>query len=726
MTNNNASSSHSRNPLEELPLDSFTRPPSASSSASASRTTPSSTSSLFSSGSRSATGSSTGSMRIVHLPLSSPAQDGSSSRTVRPAGLQTSPSARRWPTTAHRHAQGSSLSVLQTLTPGRLHSGTLHSSPLNPRALGNPTPLAEGRRRARQAMMEEGDAGRMMDVEEEVEEDRTVRRRSVDSLRDRDRAMMPPPEVPISTLTDRSLTPEASPARRLFVAPNTDTPPRTVTTARSGSLQPSPPLPPNTAASASPFIDTEEPRDGKGKTKPCARTSTGRASPYPPAVTEAVVGGDRTATGEEVAKKVRVEGKDVKGKKKQSLHVEDDDAATSSSTEEEERLNRQRMENADPHDCGFSVWEDMNRPGPSSFASSSSASQLGASSSANNSTRDSPASMSEKNKKAMAWLTIPFDNQENIKPPPMENRMVPFILESKKAKPDGPSGSGTPSTSGPSRASSTAKAASTSASASPANAASFSASAPSAVGSTMSRSPMPVRISSTTITKPEISIRTSMRGSIAPTDTTVGGLRGPGCPSPVKASTSQPVERALPVLRLRKGPSSVPAGRGNVNTGTTTAPVRPVLVLRRTGSAENVNTNGNKSTGSRTSADSGSQEQENEVFPVSVIDPLKTDDSVEKPKANPGRKKRKSDEMNDSADTRNDTVKKRPPTRSTAATIQSSSPDVPTRGATRTRGSRGNSIGEKKNVTEAGGKKGLENGYKGRVLRSMTRAGNGL
>ncbi|GHJ88794.1 hypothetical protein NliqN6_5196 [Naganishia liquefaciens] len=714
MLNNNASSSNSRNPLEELPLESFTRPPSASSSASTTRTTPSSTSSFLSSGSRVSTGSSTGSTRIVHLPLSSPAQDGSSSRTVRPVAQQASPSARRWPSSTHRHARGSSLSVLQSLTPGRLHSGVLPSSPLNPRALGNATPSAEERRRARRMMMEEGDNERMMDVEEEPEENLTARRRSIGSLRDRDREIMPPPEVPISALTDRSPLPSTSPARRLFVAPNADTPSITATTTMIAPLQPSPPLPPNAAASASPFIDAE-PSESSGKTKPRARTSTGRESPCPTAVKEAIVKGLPSESGGEVAKKVRVEEQDRKGKEKQRMDIEDHDASSSTTTEEEERLSRQRTENADPHDCGFSVWEDMNGAGPSSLASTSSTSQLSAASFASNSARGSPVSMSEKNKKAMAWLTIPFDNQENIKPPSMENGMTPFILESKKAKLGGPSGSGSPSTSGPSRASSTAKAASTSASASP------------VVDVSVPRSPLPVRTSSATNIRSEISIRTSMRGSIAPTDTTVGGLRGPECLSPVKTSISQPVERTLPVLKLRRGTSSVPAGRGNVTANTNTVPARPVLILRRTGSAENVNTNNNKSVGSRTSTESTAQEQENEVFPASVIAPLKADDNVEKRNAKAGRKKRKSDEMNDSSDAQNDTVKKRPPTRSTAGTIQSSSPDVPTRGAgARTRRSRGNSIGEKKTGPGTNGKKGAENGYKGRVLRSMTRAGNGL
>jgi hypothetical protein len=307
----------------------------------------------------------------------------------------------------------------------------------------------------------------------------------------------------------------------------------------------------------------------------------------------------------------------------------------------------------------------------------------------------------------MAWLTIPFDNQENVKPPP-ENRMVPFILDTKKGKPDAPSGSGTSSASGASKASSTSRAASSS---------TFSSTA--AIGVASGRVPPPIRPASTTSTRNEISIRTTMRGSIAPISTTVGGLRGPEGFSPVKATASghnsQPVERAAPVLKLRRGPSSVPSLRGHAPAPATAAPVRPVLVLRRTGSAENVNTTSINSPGGRTAE--STQEQENEVFPISVIDPLKVETAVDKPKAKPGRKKRKSDEMNGSSDASNDAAKKRPPTRSTAGTIHSSSPEQPRDGG-RTR--RGSGTGEKKTGKAAG------DGYKGRVLRSMTRAGNGL
>jgi hypothetical protein len=105
------------------------------------------------------------------------------------------------------------------------------------------------------------------------------------------------------------------------------------------------------------------------------------------------------------------------------------------------------------------------------------------------------------------------------------------------------------------------------------------------------------------------------------------------------------------------------------------------------------------------------------VFPISVIDPLKVETTADKPKAKPGRKKRKSDEMNGSSDASDDATKKRP-TRSTAGTIHSSSPEQP-RGGGRTRRSSGTG-NEKKNGKAAG------DGYKGRVLRSMTRAGNGL
>lgn len=721
MSSNN--SSKPRNPLQELPLSTFVRSTSSSlassSGTSSVGTTPSTVSSLLSSGSQSSAGSRTGSGRIVHLPLSSPNQDGASTRTVRPTIQPPSPSTRRWPISSSRHSRGSSTSLSQTLTPGRLHhSGTITSSPLNPRSSVSATPSAEERRSARQLMMEEvDDPGSMaMDVDGE-EEGRTVRARGTG--RDRDREMMPPPAVPVSVLEDPTLTPGRSPARRLFTVPNADaTPGRPIS---AGPLQPSPPLPPNRTS------ETAE----KGKTKPRARTSTGRESPCPPPVTDAVVGDSTTCRNpdEEVAKKVRLDGglsSVAKGKQRMEEEVETTAASTSGSqTEDEEQLARQRLENVDPHNCGFTVWEDMNRAGPSSMGSSSTPRLQSSSTSNIHSDSASSTSMTEKNKKALAWLTIPFDNQENIKPP--STNRIPFVLDTNgKGKPSGPSGS--------------SKSSATSSTTSSGKAASFGAAnaVPTAGIATSSRTPATSARSSpvaTQNTRNEPSIRSTMRANIAPISTGVAGLRGPECGSPVRASTPAHTLQSgegspTPTLKLRRTASSLATSRNNppARNVTSDVPARPVLVLRRTGSAGNVNTVTTNSTASRTSSDSA-HEQENEGFTVSVVAGTK-DKSIEEEKVadkckKTARKKRKSDEMLDSpSDSHSDSVK-RPPTRSTAT--NPSSPLVQTRAqGRRTRRSLGGSTGSEKKSAAGNGKTRSENGYEGRVLRSMTRAGNGL
>lgn len=97
-------------------------------------------------------------------------------------------------------------------------------------------------------------------------------------------------------------------------------------------------------------------------------------------------------------------------------------------------------------------------------------------------------------------------------------------------------------------------------------------------------------------------------------------------------------------------------------------------------------------------------------------------------KGRTGRKKRKSGEMADSpSEVRSDVVNKKPPTRSTTASTPASAILLDRPQGRRTRRSLGGTTGnEKKSASAGNGKKGTENGYKGRVLRSMTRAGNGL
>lgn len=97
-------------------------------------------------------------------------------------------------------------------------------------------------------------------------------------------------------------------------------------------------------------------------------------------------------------------------------------------------------------------------------------------------------------------------------------------------------------------------------------------------------------------------------------------------------------------------------------------------------------------------------------------------------KGRTGRKKRKSGEMADSSsELQSDSANKKPPTRSTTASTPASVVVQGRAQGRRTRRSVGGSTGnEKKSAAAGNGKKGTEVGYKGRVLRSMTRAGNGL
>jgi hypothetical protein len=159
-----------------------------------------------------------------------------------------------------------------------------------------------------------------------------------------------------------------------------------------------------------------------------------------------------------------------------------------------------------------------------------------------------------------------------------------------------------------------------------------------------------------------------------------------------------------------------------------------VLVLRRTGSAENVNTATANSPTSRTSTESAF-EQENAAITVSMVnDDSKDKNSGEEKvagderKGRIGRKKRKSGEMADSSsELQSGNVNKKPPTRSTTASTPASAVVQGRAQGGRTRRSVGGSTGNEKKSSAAGsGKKGTEIGYKGRVLRSMTRAGNGL
>ncbi|KAJ9093312.1 hypothetical protein QFC20_007164 [Naganishia adeliensis] len=449
------------------------------------------------------------------------------------------------------------------------------------------------------------------------------------------------------------------------------------------------------------------------------RTSTGRESPVPPPVTNAVVADSapsRTAD-EEVAKKVRLDGTlSSLAKGKQRMDVSEDLAGSTDAaqTADEEKLAQQRLENVDPHNCGFTVWQDVNGAGPSS---------------------------SKKNRKALAWLTIPFDNQENTKPPPT-NVMVPFVMDTGgKGNAIGPSGS--------TKSSASTSAASTSAASSSSTTPFTTTSAISAAPPIMASAILPRNTAISARSSPvagqnprmETSIRSTMRGSIAPISTG-GGLRGLECASPVRAATTPSHTTdsregsPTPTLKLRRTTTSLTTSRSfpPSSNGTTTVPARPILVLRRTGSAENVHTAAANSPTSRTSTESA-LEQENAAITVSMVnDDTKEKNSGEEKvvgdgrKGRTGRKKRKSGEMADSpSEVQSDVVNKKPPTRSTTASTPASAILQDRPQGRRTRRSLGDTTGnEKKSASAGNGKKGTENGYKGRVLRSMTRAGNGL
>lgn len=157
-----------------------------------------------------------------------------------------------------------------------------------------------------------------------------------------------------------------------------------------------------------------------------------------------------------------------------------------------------------------------------------------------------------------------------------------------------------------------------------------------------------------------------------------------------------------------------------------------MLVLRHTGSAENVNASVPNSPTSRTSTESVI-EQENAAITVNMVkaDTKEKDGGEEAPidlhKSGKGGRKRKSDEMADAASgLPRDSAVQKPLTRSKTASTPASVVMQPRVGR-RPRRSVGDGAGNMRKSAAAGnGKKGSENGYEGRVLRSMTRAGNGL
>lgn len=156
-----------------------------------------------------------------------------------------------------------------------------------------------------------------------------------------------------------------------------------------------------------------------------------------------------------------------------------------------------------------------------------------------------------------------------------------------------------------------------------------------------------------------------------------------------------------------------------------------MLVLRHTGSAENVNASVPNSPTSRTSTESVI-EQENAAITVNMVkaDTKEKDGGEEAPiglrKSGKGGRKRKSDEMADASGLPRDSAVKKPLTRSKTASTPASVV-MQTRVGRRPRRSVGDGAGNMRKSAAAGnGKKGSQNGYEGRVLRSMTRAGNGL
>ncbi|KAJ9097406.1 hypothetical protein QFC19_006776 [Naganishia cerealis] len=800
-----------RNPLQELPVAAVSRPAPPSSS---SGTAPSSVSSLLGSGgSRSATG--TGSRRVLHLPLGPDADDSSSRRTIRPSTTSTAThrlstisgetmTTRRWPVRGSSPTFSSAGTTM--LTPGRLpppasfHQPSQHSqnttttmaasSPLRPRDVHTGPPStgrpSGGARRGKEWMMHELDCPAAVDddADEEREEDDTME--------------MAPLPVPGTTSRNHSRalgtssTPVRSPARRLFTGPTTPSASTkgrasasssTPTAAASGqagkgkhrasaeaaTLQPSPPLLP----------PTPTPTSGE-KTKSRARTSTGRESPFLPSSPVPASGSSslKPPPPPTAAAAAAAEAEEQRGKRPRVIEPVPDTLS------EEEQIIKKRMENADPHDCGFTVWLDTEG------RSRTSRSGDGERSTISTTTATATTTMEEKNKKGFEWLSAisgsapsssfsssfssssssasasssaaaasagDTENQENIKP----RRMVPFML-----KVDAGMCEGKPTATGPARSGS-------------GSGSIASGSGSRAVGTTsasissMAMTPPPPPLPSTTTSSTSRPVVPPLPRSLVPVPTNSIGRTGE---SNIRSSIRTPfVTPSTSVIVGASGAvNAITGGNNNIFPSSRSAPVdlttaRPVLVLRRTGSAGNVDstttTVATMPAGTiPTSAVSGtldgnttSKEQENNV-PSLLLGGGGGEGEKQRSLKTGGRKKRKSEEMMVSATVKSDRddnnndgngsvepVKKKlqtSPVGGQAAGVTTTTQVRKRRPATRRSlgSSTGSgSSGRERNSTGGGGGGGKgkkippmtikakeEDGYQGRVLRSMTRAGNGL